>query len=182
MIGNIRWLLWLNGSLALVFCISAFVFGGALNGFGIFPRTEAGLIGIAVAPWLHGSIEHLMNNLIGMSIFALLTLSYGKRYFLSASAIIIFVGGFGVWLLGRPNIHIGASGWIFGLWALALGNAWFHRSLKTLLIAIVVIIFWGGMAIGVLPSDPRIAFEAHLFGAAAGLLAAAALKPRSRKR
>lgn len=179
---SLRWLLWLNGLLIAVFVINALLFGGALNAFGIYPRTEAGLIGIATSPWLHGSLQHLLNNLAGLSIFAFLTLSYGKRYFVSASAIIILIGGLGVWIFGRPNIHIGASGWIFGLWALALGNAWFHRSLKTLFIAIVVIILWGGMALGVLPSDPRISFEAHLFGAIAGILAAAALKPLAARR
>ncbi|HEY7772679.1 MAG TPA: rhomboid family intramembrane serine protease [Marinagarivorans sp.] len=159
--------------LSAVFIINMVFFNGQLNRLGIWPRETHGLAGIALSPLLHLNINHLLNNLVGLGIFALLTMSHGLGYFWRASAMIILLGGFGVWLLARPNIHIGASGWIFGLWSLNIVNAWYNRSFKTFVIALVVIIVWGGMILGVLPSQPGISFEAHLFGALAGVAFAA---------
>lgn len=146
------------------------------------PRQVDGLIGIVFSPFLHGNTSHLFNNIIGLGIFALITMSHGIRYFWRVSFLIILIGGLGVWLFGRNNIHIGASGWIFGLWALSIANAWYNRSVKTFIIAIIVIVFWGGMILGVLPSAPQVSFEAHLFGALAGILAAAKLPKQWRRR
>jgi membrane associated rhomboid family serine protease len=156
----------------LVFIINQLMFKGMLNQFGIIPRNPNGLIGVFISPLLHQDLNHLFNNLVGLSIFSLLTLAHGPRYFWRTSFTIIFLGGIAVWLMGRSSIHIGASGWIFGLWALNIANAWYNRSFKTFLIALLIIFFWGGMVVGVLPSQPNVSFEAHLFGALAGIFAA----------
>ena len=178
---KIKTIIFLVFVLCAVFAINTGLFQGQLNRFGIMPRELNGLAGIVFSPFLHGSVSHLLNNIVGLSIFALITMTHGIRYFWRVSFLIIVLGGFGVWLFGRNNVHIGASGWIFGLWALSIANAWYNRSLKTFLIAIVVILLWGGMILGVLPSQPQISFEAHLFGALAGVLIAAKL-PRQWRR
>ncbi len=168
----------LAGIMVLIFLINSLLLNGALNNLGIKPRTTHGLIGIAVSPFLHANLIHLLNNLVGFSIFSALIMLQGLRYYWRASVIIIVLGGLGVWLFGRSNVHIGASGWIFGLWALCIANAWFTRSFKNFLIAAVVVVMWGGMVFGVLPKNPYISFEAHLMGALAGIVAAALLKKR----
>ncbi len=77
-----------------------------------------------------------------------------------------------VWLFARPAIHIGASGWIFGLWSLTIAMAWFDRRFINIVIAVFVIFFYGGMFYGVLPGRPGVSFESHLFGAVAGVICA----------
>jgi membrane associated rhomboid family serine protease len=92
--------------------------------------------------------------------------------FVYSSVIIITVSGILVWLFGRDANHIGASGWVFGLWSLSISLAWFDRRMMNIVIAILVILFYGGMVFGMLPQDSSVSFESHLFGALAGVLAA----------
>ena len=93
----------------------------------------------------------------------------------------IVLGGSLVWLFGFAGIHVGASGWVFGLWAYLLSRAWFHRSWSNLITAGVVAVLYGGLILGFLPRQ-GVSFEGHLFGAFAGFIAAKVLlsKPRSR--
>jgi membrane associated rhomboid family serine protease len=67
------------------------------------------------------------------------------------------------------------------LWSLCIALAWFERSVINIIIAIGVVVFYGGMIVGVLPSDPFVSFEAHAFGAIAGVVAAAILGKRNRQ-
>lgn len=154
---------------------------GALRVFGIQPREIHALPGVLFAPFIHGSWWHLFNNTIGFVIFSALCLTQGLRFYVKTSAFIVIVGGALVWLFGRQAIHVGASGWIFGLWSLCIALAWFERSVLNILIALGVIAFYGGMIMGVLPGNPYISFEGHAFGALAGVLAAALFGKRRRK-
>ncbi len=146
--------------------------GDYLLHYGILPRHLDALPGIVAAPFLHGDWAHLFNNLMGLAVLGFLCLLRGARYFLKASLIIILLTGALVWLFGRESFHIGASGWVFGLWSLNIALAWFDRSWKSFAIAFFVIFFYGGMIFGVLPTNPYISYEAHLFGAISGVVAA----------
>lgn len=149
------------------------VFSVSFGSFGIMPGQLYSLPKIFLAPWIHGDWMHLMNNLVGFSIFSLLCLIRGVSFYLRSSFIIIVVTGLLVWMFARSNsYHIGASGWIFGLWSLSIALAWFQRSFLNIVIAIFVAFFYGGMVWGVLPTNPHISFESHLFGAIAGVVAA----------
>ena len=144
----------------------------SLNQFGIIPRYSASLPHIFTSPFIHLDGYHLTNNLIGLLIFSSLCLVRSIKFYLWSSVFIIVVGGGLVWVFGRSASHIGASGWIFGLWSLCIALAWFDRKFMNILIAIFVIIFYGGMGMGILPTEQRISFEGHLFGVLAGVLCA----------
>ena len=47
-----------------------------------------------------------------------LVLLRSRRDFFFASAFIILGSGLLVWLLARPGMHLGARGWVFGLFCL----------------------------------------------------------------
>lgn len=155
--------------------------GGYLKSFGIQPREMGTAYTIVTAPWLHGDFAHLGGNLAAFIILAALSLLNGIRYFVKASAIIIVVGGAMVWLFGREAMHIGASGWIFGLWSLAIAQAWLDRSYRNIVIALGVLFFYGGMIFGILPQGGNISYESHLFGALAGGVAAFALARKTQQ-
>ncbi|GLS26376.1 rhomboid family intramembrane serine protease [Marinibactrum halimedae] len=144
--------------------------GGMLSQFGVVPRVPSSLPYIFTAPFIHGGVIHLVNNLIGLAVFGVLCLLRSLRFFVLASIFIIFFSGLMTWLLGRSASHIGASGWIFGLWSLSIAMAYFDRSFKNIAIALFTIVFYGGMMFGVLPSRAHISFEMHLFGAIGGIL------------
>ena len=170
---------WKKTRILLAICLGMVImhalnaaFGFYFLSYGIYPGELASLPHIFSAPFLHGNLSHLVNNLIGLAIFGWLCLMRGIRAFIFASLIIVTFSGLLIWQFGRPALHIGASGWIFGLWSLSIAIAWFDRRFVNILLAVIVALLYGGMIHGVLPNDLSISWEAHLFGAIAGVLAA----------
>lgn len=156
--------------------------GGALDRHGLRPRELAGLEGIVFAPFLHGGFGHLASNTVPFAVLGSLVMTRGMRAFLLTTATIVLLGGALTWLFGRSANHIGASGLVFGWLGFLLVAGLVERSLASIAIAVVVGFLYGGLLWGVLPSDPRISWEGHLFGAVAGAAAARGLsrKPATR--
>jgi len=150
------------------------VTGGALDAEGgIEPRELDGLDGVLFAPLLHGGWAHLAANTVPFLVFGFLAMAGGIRQFAVVTATIWLLGGLGVWLLGPADTnHIGASGVIFGWLVFLLVRGFFARSGRQILLAVVLFMVWGSVLWGVLPSDPDVSWQGHLFGALAGLLAA----------
>jgi len=146
--------------------------GGQLNQFGIVPRSLGAWPYILTAPFIHGSVGHLVNNLVGLSVFSILCLIRSPLFFLGTSVFVIVVGGSLVWLFARDAMHIGASGWVFGLWGLSITIGWFDRRFISIVMSLFVLLAYGGMIYGVLPMDSQVSFESHLFGVVAGILCA----------
>ncbi|HEI8862856.1 TPA: rhomboid family intramembrane serine protease [Morganella morganii] len=144
--------------------------GGGLTALGIEPRTVNGLFGIFLAPFIHSSWGHLFSNLPPLLIFSVLLMIPSVKHYIKASLFIIIVGGLLVWLFGRTAVHVGASGWIFGLWALLIYQGIFRRKPLDIIIGIVVLIYYGGMISGLFPGQQFVSVESHLSGAAAGVL------------
>lgn len=143
-----------------------------LNRYGIQPRQLHSLWAIITAPFLHASWLHVLNNILGLCIFSALYLVHSLSRYIKSSLFIILLTGLLVWLFGRNAIHVGASGWVFGLWSLCIATACFERRLRNIIIACLVIIFYSGFIYGVLPGKAGVSFESHLFGAIAGILCA----------
>lgn len=146
--------------------------GGGLNSFGIWPRTLWGLIGILFSPLLHYNDAHLTTN--GISLLLLLTILFLHREYrpdLAFLAIWIF-SGLGTWLIGRPAIHIGASGVIYGLVTYLITAAWWLRSWTSFFWSIAILFLYGGIFYGALPQPGIISWEGHLSGAIAGVIVA----------
>lgn len=143
--------------------------GYQLSDWGIRPRYIASLPHVFSAPFLHGSVTHLLNNLLPFLVLSVLLLMRSRRYYLQSLLFITVCTGLLVWAFARDAIHIGASGVVFGLWALCLANAWFQRSWKSVVVAALVFFLYGGLIFGLLPQQPGISFESHIFGAVAGV-------------
>ncbi|MFT7686759.1 MAG: membrane associated rhomboid family serine protease [Candidatus Azotimanducaceae bacterium] len=146
-----------------------------LNVYGIYPRNVNNLVGIILWPFLHGNFNHLIMNsmpLLAMGYFVALR---GWLIFLSSSAIILIVGGLGVWLFGREAYHVGASGLVFGFFGFLITLAFYERSLKTFAIACLTVFYYGGIIFGILPTNSFVSWEGHLFGLVAGMFAARVL-------
>ncbi len=150
-----------------------------LNAWGILPRTTQGLIGIPLSPFLHGSISHALSNTVPLLVLGGLVGIRGSKALVGVTLFIIMVGGVAVWGLSRTAIHVGASGLVFGYFGYLLARGWYDRKFSSILIAIAVLLLYGGLLFGVLPKGGFISWEAHLFGLIAGLLAA---RLTSRKR
>ena len=77
-----------------------------------------------------------------------------------------------MWLVGRPAVHIGASGLVFGYFGYLLAQGWYERSFVSIAVAVAVLLLYGSIIFGVLPQGGFISWEGHLFGLVAGVLAA----------
>jgi membrane associated rhomboid family serine protease len=147
---------------------------GSLDFCGIRPGSTSGLLlGIPMAPFLHGGLDHLAGNSVPFVVLGFLTLLRGQAIFFGATVMIAVVAGVGTWLFGADNsYHIGASGLIFGYFGFLVMAGVFERSLKSILVALAVGFGYGGIIWGVLPGTPGISWEGHLFGLIGGAISA----------
>ncbi|WP_130347457.1 rhomboid family intramembrane serine protease [Herbihabitans rhizosphaerae] len=144
-----------------------------LDKFGVEPRELSGLDGVLFAPLLHAGWDHLFSNTIPVLVFGFLAMSAGIGQWIAVTGTIWILSGLGVWLTGAwGTVTVGASGVAFGWLAFLLVRGMFNRSFKQLLVAAALFLYWGSTLLGVLPGDPGISWEGHLFGAVAGILAA----------
>lgn len=160
------------GAFLIVIEIVNLITGNSLNQFGVYPRSLSHLPYIFIAPFLHGTPSHLMANFIPLLLFMWLSMQWGKRTFLIATASALIIGGLGVWIFGRSATHIGASGMVYGYFGFLVLAGFKSKKVKYLLISIIVAIVYGGMLVGILPTSRFISFEYHLFGFLGGLFAA----------
>lgn len=168
LIKQLRILFLIAGLMIGVYLINL-VLGGVLFSYGLIPRRLTGLWGIFTSVLIHKDLGHLLGNLSALLVLAWLCMLRSIRYFIIASTFIIIVGGLLLWLFGRSASHIGASGWIFGLWALLLANGYFERTIKKIVISVAVIVLYSGFVFGLLP-DKQVSFEGHICGMIAGIL------------
>ena len=145
----------------------------ALDHYGIIPRDIAGLRGVLIAPFLHASFGHVAANTLPFIILGWFVLLHGTRAFLVVTVTAMIVGGIGTWLIApSASIHIGASGLIFGYLGYLLARGYFERSWQSILLSVGVLIFYGGMLFGLLPSSLLVSWQMHVFGFVGGVLAA----------
>lgn len=154
-------------------------FGGGLDVYGIEPRAPGTFWHVLTAPFLHYGFSHLIANTVPLAVLAFMSAVRGVGRFLAVTLVVAVVGGGLVWLLGRGgSVHLGASELIFGYLAYLLGVGWWERTPAAIGVAVVAAVLYGGILWGVLPGNPAVSWEAHLFGFLAGLLAAALLHGR----
>jgi membrane associated rhomboid family serine protease len=149
------------------------VTGYQLNyAFGLIPRQVSGLDGIVAMPLLHGSLSHLMSNTPPLLLMGALLAATATRALVAVNAVIVILGGALVWVFGGFAVHIGASGLVFGWFGFLCARGLVDRSPITLGAALVVGAVYGSLIWGVFPGQPGVSWEAHLFGALAGAVAA----------
>ncbi len=175
----------LGGWTAIAWALEAvdqFVVARSLDVYGIHPRDLQGLWGILCAPLLHGGFGHLAANTVPFLVLGWFVLAGRKGDFFLVNVIVIVIGGVGVWIVApTDSVHIGASGLIFGYLGFLLSRGLFERSLGSILIAVVVGLLYGGLVFGVLPGEPGVSWQGHLFGFVGGAIAAKLLSGGKRE-
>lgn len=152
----------------------------------IIPLNPAGLKGIILSPFLHGSVDHLFGN--SVPIFVLFFFLFQFYPFIAKK--VLFLGwlltGFLVWLLPSMNIYsggfnqicvIGASGIVYVLAFFIFFSGVLRWNTKFLTVSMVVALYYGSLVWGVLPEElfselaepSRISWQSHLSGAVVGI-------------
>ena len=160
---------------ALVWAVSLYgllVDENLVYALAVVPRRFDGLSGLLGAPLVHGSFAHLAANTFPLVILGGMVAIRGVAYYVTATLAIAVLGGAGLWVFGRSAAHVGASGLIFGYFGFLVGRGYYERSLQSVAVALLVAVVYGGMLAGILPRDPGVSWEAHLFGLLAGGLCA----------
>lgn len=166
----------LNATLAFVLLLSA-VF--AAQGYfettpwTVTPGSLAGLLGLATAPLLHGSLEHLAANAISLLLLGALAGAVYPRATRRALPLLWLGSGLGAWSLGAAGTHhLGASGLTHGLMFLVLMLGVWRRDRPSIAAAMIAFMLYGGMLLTVLPREAGVSWQSHLGGAVAGVVAA----------
>jgi membrane associated rhomboid family serine protease len=172
--GRFRGLILVAAMVAVMWAVEIVdVVAGDLDSAGIRPRDPEGLIGIPLAPVLHGGFGHLIGNTIPFLVLGGVIALSGLARVVSVTLIVALVGGLGTWLVAPANtVHIGASGLVFGFAAYLIARGVFSRRALHLVAGVAVLFIYGGtLAFGLVPT-PGISWQGHLFGAVGGLVAA----------
>lgn len=155
---------------------------------GIRPLEVDGLWGILWAPLLHGGWPHLIANTVPALVLGFLMTLAGMGRFITATAIVWLLGGFGTWLIGNigspggvETNHIGASGLIFGWLTFLIVFGFFTRNVWEIVVGVIVFLVYGGVLLGVIPGSYGVSWQGHLCGALAGIFAAYLLSGPERK-
>ncbi|MFC3298584.1 rhomboid family intramembrane serine protease [Arthrobacter agilis] len=161
-----------------VFLLNALLGNTLVASLGIDPRRVDGLDGVVFAPLLHSGAEHLVSNSLPLLVLGFVAFLDGARRFAVALGVSWAASGVGTWLFGG-GLTIGASGVVFGLFTYLITRGFYNRDWRQILLAVVLFAAYGSILWGVLPTvGSNISWQAHLFGALGGVLAAFLLKRR----
>jgi len=153
--------------------------GHRLDAWGVSPRDPRELPDIATAPFLHAGFEHVAANTVPLFILGLLAAVRGLARFVAVSAVIILVSGLGVWFTAPPGtVTVGASGLVFGYFSYVVLRGFLDGNPVDIGIGIVVALVYGSLLWGVLPLQPGVSWQGHLFGLIGGILAAWVFRTR----
>jgi membrane associated rhomboid family serine protease len=156
----------------------------SFNSYGIYPRDFKGFRGVFLAPFIHGDLEHILNN-----SYPVLILGTAIFYFYKGAAKFVMIysilmTGVWVWAMGRSSFHIGASGLIYAWGAFLFTSGVLNKNKRMMGLSLLIVFLYGSMVWGVLPLMPGISWESHLFGAFAGIILAMVFKndgPKKKK-
>jgi membrane associated rhomboid family serine protease len=151
----------------------------AFSNYGIYPRTEIGLLGIFMMPMLHGSVQHIISNTIPILFLGGVLFNFYKPIAKKVFYLCYLITGALVWVGARPSIHIGASGLVYGLAFFLMFYGLFKKDFKSILISIIVVLIYSGLFYGVFPNMSNMSWESHLFGALVGVVSAFYFSRRS---
>ncbi|MFP4046337.1 MAG: rhomboid family intramembrane serine protease [Bacteroidales bacterium] len=138
----------------------------------VYPLKVENLHGILTSPLVHSDLGHLAANTA-----PLLVLGVGLFFFYRPIAPQVFIliyllSGIMLWLGGRPGNHIGASGLIYGLASFLFFSGVLRQYIRLMAISLLVVFLYGGLIWGILPVDPTVSWEGHLYGGIVGLVLA----------
>ena len=150
--------------------------------FGVFPRKLSGALGILTYPFIHSDWKHLFNNSTALLVFGTM-LYYFYRPVASKTLLWVYlISGVWLWIGGRPNFHIGASGIVYALFGFLFFSGLLRKHLKLMALSMLVVFMYGSLVWGIFPIDHKISYEGHLFGLVAGIAVAIAYRKQGPQR
>ncbi|HRA88525.1 MAG TPA: rhomboid family intramembrane serine protease [Planctomycetaceae bacterium] len=139
-----------------------------LTQYGLKPHTLSGLIGIFSMPFLHDGIQHLLGNTVPLTVL-LIMLAFTRQNPRRIVVCLTIISGSMLWIIGWGNKnHVGASALIYALAVYLIAVGYYERKVQSAVVAILVIVLYGTLFWGMLPTASGVSWEGHLMGAIAG--------------
>ena len=140
--------------------------------YGVMPRTISGLRGILFSPFIHSSYDHLFSNIIPILVLGTMINFFFSSIWPKVYALLFVFSGIGLWLIGRENFHIGASGLVYAMAGFLFFSGMIRRDFKMRAISLIIVFLYGSLVWGMMPVLIKISWEGHLAGLAAGMVTA----------
>lgn len=156
--------------------------GTGLSRFGVLPRNPEGAIGILFYPFIHGDWKHLFNNSLALLVLGTMLFHFYRTVAVRALVWMFVLSGVWLWIGGRANYHIGASGMVYALFGFLFLSGILRKHLKLMALSLLVVFMYGSLVWGIFPMEEHISWEGHLFGLIAGLGVALAYRDRGPQR
>ncbi len=140
------------------------------SNYGIYPRTLKGLRGIFFSPFIHGGIDHLVNNTIPIALFLGMAFFFYKEI---AFKLLVYGGlltGLLTWIIGGKAYHIGMSGIIYLLFSFIFFSGVLRKHFRLIAVSLSIIFLYGSMFWYVFPIKKGVSWEGHLSGLLIGAL------------
>ena len=172
----------LLAAIMLIVKVIETAYGIDMSRWGITPQTAHGLIGVLTLPFLHGSWEHLLTNIVPVLVLG--TALYYCYPTLATSVMLItwIASGFLTWCIGNPGaIHVGASALIYGLNLFLIVSGFIRGNRQLIVISLIMVFLYGGFIWGMIPAlakPQNISWEGHLSGAIIGVALALFLRKK----
>lgn len=138
----------------------------------VLPRDWSQIQGIIFMPLMHENLDHILSNSVPLFFTCTLLFYFYKPIAWRVLGIIWIFSGFWVWMAARTNYHIGASAVIYGLVFFLFISGVIRKDRKLLIVALIVVFLYGSLVWGILPYNPTMSWEGHLYGSIAGILCA----------
>ena len=139
----------------------------SLTQYGLTPRTFSGLIGILTMPFLHDGIQHLLGNTVPLTVL-LIMLAFTRPNARHIVICLTVISGVMLWVVGRSSTHVGASGLIYALAVYLIAAGYHERNVRSATAAVLVVVLYGTLFWGMLPTASGVSWDGHLTGAIAG--------------
>ena len=135
----------------------------------LIPRNSNGWIGIFTIPLVHVDFQHLIGNLIPITVMLGLLSGLSKKPITIVLSISL-IGGVLLWLFGRTGTsHLGASVILFGLATYLIIKGFKTRKTIDIIAGVLIIGLYGlTMIQGIIPTHHGVSWDGHLCGMVAG--------------
>ena len=140
--------------------------------FGVYPHHWEGLPGILFSPFIHSDFGHLISNTVPFFILSAMLVYFYRRISYRIFIQLYLLAGICVWIAGREAWHIGASGVVYALAAFHFVSGIIRNDVRLLTVSVVVVFLYGGLIWGMMPINPEVSWEGHLWGAVSGVVLA----------
>ena len=144
----------------------------SLSKLGVEPRTWKGLLNMPTMLFVHASPEHLWNNVLA---FFILTTTIFFFYYEIAIPVFLIMWLFSpivLFVIGRDNVHVGASVLIYAEFAFLFFSGIFRRNLNTKRISMAVGFVYGYTVWYMFPIEQQVSWEGHISGFICGIFLA----------